>query len=207
MRHHYPPRILLCQQTRMTLRTRPKWRPLLRTQRRDLSSPTIPQNTPTLDLRMRLLHLLQQRRNQRHSLVWICRTAHESSNAGELRRRLGRIGRDIGRGISEEVRHEDFKGAGVVGLRREIGGEDVSTAECLDEEAEDVVDEEDPAGCIWGAGHVWIWSVFEIGSKVEEEHETEHTGLYAVEFFVFSFGVVVITSSEADGWSRTACFA
>lgn len=122
-------RIRRHRQTRMTLSTRLEWRSLRTHQRRNLPTPAIPQDPPTLDLRILLLHTLQQGFNKRHRLSGLGWPCHEIRDSLELRWRLGRVVCDVGWVVAEEDGHEDLEVAGVVGLGGEVGGEDVGAAD------------------------------------------------------------------------------
>jgi len=57
--------------------------------------------------------------------------------------------------VAEEDWHEDFEVAGVVRVRRVVGGEDVGAPDGLDIEAEDIVADEDAAFGCFGASYIW----------------------------------------------------
>lgn len=116
----------------------------------NLPTPAESHDRPAFNVWMFLLHILQKRKNQRNSLVWICRASHEIRDRFRLDRCFRRIICNVGRRVSKEDGHEDLVIAGIIGCWRVSRSENICSSNGLDIESEDIVAEEDaPFGGRW----------------------------------------------------------
>lgn len=142
----------------MHRRARFERRALLQAQIDNLAAPAIPDDTPALDMRVLVLEELDDLGDALDRLGRCSGALEEGAELLAFVFVVWRVPGNVRRLAFEEVRHEDL-----VGVLRVGEGEDVGALQSLREEAEDVVDDQEGAFGVGGAGGVCVGAEVGVG--------------------------------------------